>query len=126
MTTGAVNPRRADTRRNHERILAAGLEALTTSGEVSFNAIAKHAGVGVGTVEPCGGLIDEQQLWLGDERAGDRDALTLACRESIHVVVEARCKPGGDVGCQDGRCKEDGLDALVGDQLRQHVDPRLR
>jgi AcrR family transcriptional regulator len=50
MTTGAVNPRRADTRRNNERILAAALEALTTSGEVSFNAIAKRAGVGVGTV----------------------------------------------------------------------------
>jgi AcrR family transcriptional regulator len=50
MTTGAVNPRRADTRRNHERILAAGMEALTTSGEVSFNAIAKKAEVGVGTV----------------------------------------------------------------------------
>ena len=50
MTTGAVNPRRADTRRSHERILAAALEALTTSGEVSFNAIAKRAGVGVGTV----------------------------------------------------------------------------
>jgi AcrR family transcriptional regulator len=50
MTTGAVSPRRADTRRSHERILAAALEALSTSGEVSFNAIAKRAGVGVGTV----------------------------------------------------------------------------
>jgi AcrR family transcriptional regulator len=50
MTTGGVNPRRADTRRNHELILAAALEALTTSGEISFNAIAKKAGVGVGTV----------------------------------------------------------------------------
>jgi AcrR family transcriptional regulator len=50
MTMGAVNPRRADTRRNHERILAAALESLTTSGEVSFNAIAKKAEVGVGTV----------------------------------------------------------------------------
>jgi AcrR family transcriptional regulator len=50
MTTGSVSPRRADTRRNHERILAAALEALTTSGEVSFNAIAKKAEVGVGTV----------------------------------------------------------------------------
>lgn len=48
--TGSVNPRRADTRRNHERILAAALESLTTSGEISFNAIAKNAGVGVGTV----------------------------------------------------------------------------
>jgi len=50
MTTGAVNPRRADTRRNHERIVAAAAESLAASGEVSFNAIAKRAGVGVGTV----------------------------------------------------------------------------
>jgi AcrR family transcriptional regulator len=50
MTTGSVSPRRADTRRNHERILAAALESLTTSGDVSFNAIAKKAEVGVGTV----------------------------------------------------------------------------
>ena len=50
MTTGAVSPRRADTRRNHERILATAAEALAQSGELSFNTIAKHAGVGVGTV----------------------------------------------------------------------------
>src|ERR671931_368570 len=50
MSTGSVSPRRADTRRNHERILTAALESLTTSGEVSFNAIAKKAKVGVGTV----------------------------------------------------------------------------
>jgi len=50
MTTGSVSLRRADTRRNHERILAAAAESLTRLGEVSFNAIAKQAGVGVGTV----------------------------------------------------------------------------
>jgi AcrR family transcriptional regulator len=50
MTTGSVSPRRADTRRNHERILAAAAESLTRSGEVSFNTIAKRAEVGVGTV----------------------------------------------------------------------------
>jgi AcrR family transcriptional regulator len=50
LSTGSVSPRRADTRRNHERILAAALESLTTSGEVSFNSIAKKAEVGVGTV----------------------------------------------------------------------------
>jgi AcrR family transcriptional regulator len=50
MTTGSVSPRRADTRRNHDRILAAAAESLTTLGEVSFNAIAKKAEVGVGTV----------------------------------------------------------------------------
>ena len=50
MTTGSVSPRRADTRRNNERILAAAAESLTGSEEISFNAIAKKAGVGVGTV----------------------------------------------------------------------------
>jgi AcrR family transcriptional regulator len=49
-TTGSVSPRRADTRRNHERILAAAAGSLASSDEVSFNAIAKKAGVGVGTV----------------------------------------------------------------------------
>ncbi|WP_037305404.1 TetR/AcrR family transcriptional regulator [Amycolatopsis orientalis] len=50
MTTGSVSPRRADTRRNHERILATAAKSLARSGEVSFNAIAKQAEVGVGTV----------------------------------------------------------------------------
>jgi AcrR family transcriptional regulator len=50
MTTGSVSPRRADTRRNHERILAAAAESLARSDELSFNAIAKQADVGVGTV----------------------------------------------------------------------------
>ena len=50
MTTGSVSPRRADTRRNHERILVAAAESLVRSDELSFNAIAKQAEVGVGTV----------------------------------------------------------------------------
>ncbi|MEV6871821.1 TetR/AcrR family transcriptional regulator [Amycolatopsis sp. NPDC051128] len=50
MTTGSVSPRRADTRRNHERILVAAAASLARTGEVSFNAIAKQAEVGVGTV----------------------------------------------------------------------------
>lgn len=50
MTTGSVSPRRADTRRNHERILTAAATALAGSDEISFNAIAKQARVGVGTV----------------------------------------------------------------------------
>jgi AcrR family transcriptional regulator len=50
MTTGSVSPRRADTRRNNERILAVAAESLARSGDVSFNAIAKQAEVGVGTV----------------------------------------------------------------------------
>jgi AcrR family transcriptional regulator len=50
MTTGSVSPRRADTRRNHERILVAAAQSLARSDEIAFNAIAKQAGVGVGTV----------------------------------------------------------------------------
>jgi len=50
MTAGSVNLRRADTRRNRERILVAAAESLTTLGKVSFNTIAKKAEVGVGTV----------------------------------------------------------------------------
>ncbi|RZQ61396.1 TetR/AcrR family transcriptional regulator [Amycolatopsis suaedae] len=45
-----VSPRRADTRRNHERILVAAAKSLARTGEVSFNGIAKQAEVGVGTV----------------------------------------------------------------------------
>ncbi|GAA1394157.1 TetR/AcrR family transcriptional regulator [Pseudonocardia kongjuensis] len=47
--TPSVSHRRTDTRRNHDRILAVAAEAIAT-GEPSFNAIAKQAGVGVGTV----------------------------------------------------------------------------
>jgi AcrR family transcriptional regulator len=50
MTTGSVSPRRADTRRNHESILVAAAKSLARSSEISFNAVAKQAGVGVGTV----------------------------------------------------------------------------
>lgn len=50
MGTKAVSRWRADTRRNHERILAAAAKSLDTTGELSFNAIAKKAQVGVGTV----------------------------------------------------------------------------
>ena len=46
---GPVSHRRADTRRNHDRILTAAAASIT-AGELSFNAIAKQAGVGVGTV----------------------------------------------------------------------------
>ncbi|GAA3545296.1 TetR/AcrR family transcriptional regulator [Amycolatopsis ultiminotia] len=50
MPTGSVSPRRADTRRNHERILTAAADSLKRTGAVSYNAIAKCAEVGVGTV----------------------------------------------------------------------------
>ncbi|ALG09144.1 TetR/AcrR family transcriptional regulator [Kibdelosporangium phytohabitans] len=50
MTTGSVSPRRADTRRNNERIIAAAKDLLTCDEGLAYNAIAKKADVGVGTV----------------------------------------------------------------------------
>lgn len=49
MSSSSVSLRRADTRRNRDRILAVAAAAVAT-GELSFNAVAKAAGVGVGTV----------------------------------------------------------------------------
>lgn len=44
-------PMRADARRNHDRILAAGREVFGVNGaEAQMDDIARHAGVGVGTV----------------------------------------------------------------------------
>ncbi|MEA2150879.1 MAG: hypothetical protein QOD69_2709 [Solirubrobacteraceae bacterium] len=51
LSTLAPRPRRADARRNRERILAAATEAFTQSGlESQVEDIARRAGVGVGTV----------------------------------------------------------------------------
>ncbi|OZM79459.1 TetR/AcrR family transcriptional regulator [Pseudonocardia sp. MH-G8] len=76
-TTGSVSHRRADTRRNHERILAVAAEVLPT-GEMSFNTIAKKAGVGVGTVY---------------RHFPTQDALVLAVyrREVRHLVEVVPC-----------------------------------
>jgi AcrR family transcriptional regulator len=44
-------PRRADARRNHERILESAREVFSESGsEAQIDDVARHAGVGVGTV----------------------------------------------------------------------------
>lgn len=46
-----VGPKRADARRNRERVLAAAREAFGTGGEsTSLEEVARRAGVGIGTV----------------------------------------------------------------------------
>jgi AcrR family transcriptional regulator len=46
-----VSPKRADARRNHERVLAAAREAFAAGGEsTALEEIARRAGVGIGTV----------------------------------------------------------------------------
>jgi AcrR family transcriptional regulator len=46
-TTTAV---RADARRNRERLISVAAEAFAAEGAVSLDAIAKRAGVGIGTL----------------------------------------------------------------------------
>jgi AcrR family transcriptional regulator len=48
--TESTEPRRSDARRNRDAILAAALEALTTSPDASLNAIAKRASVANATL----------------------------------------------------------------------------
>jgi AcrR family transcriptional regulator len=47
----AASPKRADARRNHERVLAAAREAFAEGGEsTALEEIARRAGVGIGTL----------------------------------------------------------------------------
>src|ERR1700752_1177247 len=47
----AAGPKRADAKRNHERVLAAAREAFAEGGEsTALEEIARRAGVGIGTV----------------------------------------------------------------------------
>jgi AcrR family transcriptional regulator len=51
MTDSTTRPMRADARRNRERLLAAAVELFAERGEdVSLNAVAQRAGVGIGTL----------------------------------------------------------------------------
>jgi AcrR family transcriptional regulator len=46
----AARAMRADARRNRERLLAVALRAFSSGGDVSLEAIARQAGVGIGTL----------------------------------------------------------------------------
>ena len=50
MTTGAAKPLRADAQRNRDRLLAVAVRALSDDPDVALEAIAKEAGVGIGTL----------------------------------------------------------------------------
>jgi len=56
-------------------------------------------GAGVLLVEPRGRLVDEEQRGVGRERPGDRDALTLACRElgdaAVHPLGQSHLRERG-------------------------------
>src|SRR5881397_3045913 len=49
--TAPIGPKRADARRNHERVLAAARDAFAEGGEsMALEEIARRAGVGIGTL----------------------------------------------------------------------------
>src|SRR5947209_12902703 len=51
MSTAETRPKRADARRNYEKVLAAAREAFAEGGEAtSLEEIARRAGVGIGTL----------------------------------------------------------------------------
>ena len=51
MSTAETRPKRADARRNYEKVLAAAREAFAEGGEsTSLEEIARRAGVGIGTL----------------------------------------------------------------------------
>ncbi|MCU1367638.1 MAG: transcriptional regulator TetR family [Ilumatobacteraceae bacterium] len=49
-TTGTDKPMRADARRNRELLLAAAVELFNAGDDVSLEAVARRAGVGIGTL----------------------------------------------------------------------------
>ena len=56
-------------------------------------------------VEIPGGLVSEQQLWSGDEGAGDRHALLLAARQLARVMRQAMTEADRREGfCRGGKC----------------------
>ncbi|HEX2313246.1 MAG TPA: TetR/AcrR family transcriptional regulator [Thermomonospora sp.] len=94
LTPGEERPLRADARRNRERVLAAARAAFAQEGEdVQMEAIAKRAGVGVGTVyrhfPTKKALLDTlRRQWLADVVSGVALALSyIEPWEALEVFV---------------------------------------
>src|ERR671916_708188 len=98
--------RRARVVRDHDRRLAVELDRLAQQRQ--------HLVPGL-RVEVAGRLVGEQDGRLGDQRAGDRDALLLAAgqlrRTVVAAVVEAHALEQG--------VERRAVDLLAGDRQRQ-------
>src|SRR3989454_4332882 len=71
-----------------------------------------HQALGL-AVERTGGLVEDQDLWVRDDRAGDGDTLALAARQANPPVADHRVVPVGErhdevVGVPDLRGADDG------------------
>lgn len=51
-----------------------------------------------GPVERGGGLVQEQDRPVGEERPGQGDPLALACGEPGAVLAQLRLRPSGEAG----------------------------
>ena len=69
-------------------------------------------------VEAGGGLVDEQQLHVGGKRAGDRDALALACGQPADGQVEPPFEPHLDERVAGGG-------AVVGGTSQAQAEPNV-
>jgi AcrR family transcriptional regulator len=151
MRTGAVSHRRADTRRNHDRILAVAAESIA-AGETSFNAIAKKAGVGVGTVyrhfptrdalvlavyerevrhlvDVVPGLLEENSPEQAFRRwATDHVARYMMTKRGLAAALQAASASTGNVPADAYQAMVDAASALVeanvrAGTVRADVDP---
>jgi AcrR family transcriptional regulator len=131
-------PLRADARRNRARVLEAADEVFASKGvSASTEEVARHAGVGVGTVfrhfptkealleavlvERFGRLADEARGLLDAEEPGPAlfDFLTRIVNQSAskNVLTEALAQAGVDVENAVGRVGQElwaALEALLG------------
>ena len=70
--------------------------------------------IGRGAVQITGGLIAQQDRGIGDDGAGDADALLLAARHFARLVA-GKCDPRGSTICKatSTRRRRSALDRLV-------------
>ena len=102
--TTAPRPLRKDAERNRERILAAARELFAEQGlTVTLDDIARHAGVGVGTVYRR--FPDKEQLIdaLFEDRLGEIAAVATESAEIERPVARARALPRARARAAGGR-----------------------
>ena len=121
----AIRPSRRWTWRSRPRRRPASwvMSTIVRPAAWSSRRTADDLGAGV-AVEVAGRLVGEDERRLGDERAGDRDALLLAARQLGRLVVEpvAEAEP-----LERGRARRGALapaDALVEQRRRDVVERR--
>ena len=117
---GPARPCRAGGRRAMLRRLRAGARARATSCSWVIRTIVRPCALSSskrsstsavdGRVQVAGRLVGEDQLWVGDQGAGHRDALLLAAGELARPVVDpvGRGRPGSSASSAPVACARPG------------------